>query len=62
MSQPSSLHAQLAELFGRYVRAADGVERNQLGAQLDALAPLVTHKETPREEQPADRVAPAHRP
>jgi hypothetical protein len=43
------LHRQLAELFSRYVRAVDGVERNLLGAQLDALAPLVlTH---PTKEQ-----------
>jgi len=41
MTAPFSLHAQLAELWSQYVRARDGVERNRIGAQLDALAPLV---------------------
>lgn len=36
-----SLHQQLADLFSRYVRCTDGVERQQLGARLDRLAPLV---------------------
>jgi len=41
MTAPISLHQQLAELWSKYVRAVDGVERNRLGTQLDALAPLV---------------------
>lgn len=46
MSALDPRHAQLAELFGRYVRST-GVERNRLGAQLDELAPQVlTRKET----------------
>ncbi len=48
---------RLAELFGRYVRAVDGLERQQLGAQLDHLAPLVLNQEKNHAQQPADVVA-----
>lgn len=57
MNRTHELDHQLAELFGRYMRA-DGAERNRLGAQLDALAPRVLNKEKSNAEQPADRVAP----
>lgn len=36
-----SLHQQLADAFSAYVRAIDGVERNRLGALIDALAARV---------------------
>lgn len=59
MTRPGPLDRQLAELFGKYVRAIDGIERQQLGALLDALAPKVfTSKEQPDEQQPADRLTP----
>lgn len=47
---------RLASLFSRYVRAVDGLERQQLGEQLDRLAPLVL-KEKTHAQQPADVVA-----
>lgn len=48
MSRPESLDRELADTFSKYVRAVDGVERQQLGARLDALAPLVLNQ--PREQ------------
>lgn len=57
MSRPASLDRELADTFSKYVRAVDGVERQQLGARLDVLAAQVLTKEQLNAQQPADRVA-----
>lgn len=56
MKRFTSDEHRLANLFSRYVRAVDGVERQRLGEQLDRLAPLVL-KEKTHAQQPADGVA-----